>query len=192
MFQSKPGSLTSIKVYCNSGMTFTFYFGDPEHHELVRNVKICEIPSEEEWKQITTCHRIAIAIYTRNRPRLDQHIMHIKQHILKQHLALSLPKHKRYSGEHLILKNTEVGQKSREWVVSLWNKSVVIYQVDTQPGKYMNLTMDAIGSSLYATDMCSVIGFSVYDGGNTMSSMIGPYCGAFGLDDPFQKTPVQV
>ncbi len=59
-----------------------------------------------------------------------------------------------------------------------------LLSISANGNQYINMSLDVRGTN-YPTDDCSVLGLVIYDGGNTHSDRIGPFCGAFGIDDLF-------
>ena len=94
--------------------------------------------------------------------------------------------------DHIFINEHKVSEKCKKFTTLKKGMSLFAYHLTSTNHQYINMSVNAANSSNYPTDMCSVIGFALYDGADMSAPVIGPYCGGFALDDPFAGVAVQV
>ncbi len=195
LFVSKAGRLTLFEIVnCDYKVKITFLGGHIYQHDFVTKLEICELPDS------TVLHGYPVSSITATVKRTTNvnsgyTYMHFRfqRYGFGQYQYDSISRTDGFIMPHrLIFENISLARSPTYLKNMRKAEEMSLHIITSTPKQYINVTVTGIATPTVPTDMCSLMGFAIYDGNDTSSDMIGPYCGAFGKDDPFYGTPAQV
>ncbi len=187
IFHSCSGRMVDLRVACgNVRGNMSLIIGHSDHHSHVEQVDICHQESRMKFLTVSPVVSLYIGLPFLFTPR-NTELSFRQTEIKKQHDPLVKGTYyvnfRRISVQNWRVKHIRIKSEGN---------FVIVRRFYVRKYKFINLTIRGSSESKYPCTNCVMMGFNLFDGYSTFSDIIGPYCAAFGIDDPFGGTSLEV